>query len=315
MASERRLKESLEALGLLTPSDPAPTTPTLYPSIACTIAEELDPSFPPTPPDLESHLEPLLRRLGYLGDPASPLPVLSFLSSALCTHRILASRDVQAKLPADKRDVILAAAVSRLQAAIPHPHRAAPEDAEQLAALMQSLSLAVEKRVAESADVDALFGRRLLDEEDVAMEAAACESLRRELVKEHDLRKRLMLHRLEVTVRAFSQSERADNTKFDAIMEGVRQLAEEQGEVSHFEVLAAREWALRPERAVASMDESGVKNVVMGSVPDRGGRIGRGAGAKMPGFRVRIPLANDQGRGKKGKDWKGKGGKRQRWRA
>lgn len=317
MDAQTRLTSFLQSLDLLDPSDPpptSPTSPTSFASIACTIAEELDPDFPSVPSDLESHLEPLLRRLGYTADPTEPIPVLSFLTSTLSTHRVLALRNARAKSPPDPRDAILAAAVSRLHEALPHPHRAAPEDPAQLAALIRSLSLAVEKRVALAGTTTPVFGDHLLEEEAIAREAQACQSVREELAREHELRKRLMLHRLEVTVRAFSQSKLADKPKFEAMMEGVRRLAQDQGQVSHYETVAAREWVLRPERLDTDVDEKGVKSVVMGNVPDRGGRIGRGSGAKMPDFRARLAPAVGHGKGKKDKDWKGKGGKRRRGR-
>lgn len=298
MQSEAALIQSLRTLDLLSPSDGSPISPSTCNSLVYTIAEELDGTFQTssTSIPLEPALEPLLRRLGYTGDATSRLPVMTFLFSTLRAHRILTLRNTKSKPQPPARDVMLAAAVLRLQAALPHPQRNAPESAAHLAALLKSLRLAAEKRVAAAGGCDAAMGKLLLDGEAVTRKRQMCETVRGELAREQQLRKRMLLHQLDVTVQARGRGERADKAAFEGMMERVRKEAAEEGDVSVFEAVVAREWVLRMERG--SGDEGkGVKSVVMGAVPDRGGRVGREVrvGRRCTGFR-REWLGEGEGR-------------------
>lgn len=311
MPSEAYLTQSLQTLGLLAPSDVSPTSPSIYTSLVCIIAEELDPTFRPS--SVSTALEPLLRRFGFTGDATSRLSVLNFLCSTLRSHRILSMRRARSKPPPASRDAALAAAVSLLQAALPHPQRSAPETAPHLAALINSLRLAAEKRLATLGGPEKAMGTLLLDGEAVERRTDKCEKVRGDLVREHRLRKEMLLHRLDVTVQAFARGEKASKAAFEALLERVRREAAEEGDVSLFEVVAAREWALRTERT-SEEEGKGVKSVVMGSVPDRGGRVGTGAlGAEMPGFKERVAVGRRGG--KTGFSRRGKAGKRRRGRA
>lgn len=127
----------------------------------------------------------------------------------------------------------------------------------------------------------------------------------------HAPRIAMQLHRLRVTAQAFGRAAGSEDA-FAGVVRGVERVAKRvERNVSMFEAVAARANCL--DLRGVGVESGGVKTVVMGAVPDRGGRIGvaRGLGA-MPGFRERVGSSSVAKRGKGGK--KGRAGRKRRGR-
>lgn len=128
---------------------------------------------------------------------------------------------------------------------------------------------------------------------------------------EYRLRREMLLKRFDVTVQSFSWSERAKakEAELKQVYLPRRKEMTVESTVSVADILAAREDLLFVEKtsshSVRKFTQCAVNKVMMGIVPDRGGRPSEAVvpPRDMPGFRAR-----DAGQGHGGGGFRGRGG-------
>lgn len=340
------VRHALSSLALTVPADLF-TNLSSFAEVACTLAEEIDHThaftYDVTAPSSASAASAVSLAVsrGYTGAPSDRAAVLDFLAAdaqavRLSTHAGVAAARARAlegclgdsAVDASREDAAAAAAVSRMCRAL--GERVDGAEGVETAAEFAELAEGVVRRVAEKIEagggLEALGGVavgeetvRAFEEEEGELRMEA-EAIRDMLAAEHELRKGLLLRRLEVTVRSFGYSEKAGEDGFEGVMRGVRRAVErDEREVSVLDALVARDWVLETER-VSGRDGVGedgceVKTMLMGSVPDRGGRVGAAAALKanMPAFRARQSgdgggRGPGRGPGRGGKGRKGRKG-------
>lgn len=245
------------------------------------------PSTPPTA------LPALLAQRG-LEPPFERAAVLDFLAAEAQSAR-LASHAADARRPRGSADERFTTALSRAVRAL-HIDASAVMSAADVAAVVDAVSAAVAGRDLATA-VCHVEGNL-----DAARDVCA------KLCDEHVIRRALVLQRLGVTVDGFGCSEKATGG-FAAVERALRtEVDDAVRNISVFHALTARDWVLETGRVSGSGGGGGVKEVLMGTVPDRGGRVGAAAKAKanMPTFRERSAGGGGRGRGR------GRGGGRGR---
>lgn len=142
------------------------------------------------------------------------------------------------------------------------------------------------------------------------------EEINSQLNQEYTLRRSMLLKRLDVTVQSFGWSDRAKVKKdeISTVYYPLRKSLSAAAPVSITDIIAARSDLLRLIRTssgeIRDKTQCKINKVMMGKVPDRGGRTSNVAPpVEMPSFKKRTEAPRDQrpqsGRG-------GKGGKGQR---
>jgi hypothetical protein len=140
-----------------------------------------------------------------------------------------------------------------------------------------------------------------------------CERISDALASEHRLRKDLLMHRLAVTIQCFGYSDKADADAFHSVQRSMQRFVEAAEQpIGVYDALVARNWLLDVDRVSSGGRAGGanvhnaIKRILMGNVPDRGGRIGAAAKANenMPQFRPRSAAGVGDGFSK------GRGGRR-----
>lgn len=294
------LATELHALGL--------TSGAAKPSFAVlssTLIQELDPNFTGHSDD---SIAPALKSLGFLGPSTDEQAILDFLFPSVRAHRILQHAAYQRRPIPPKEDTELADALSRLHLALSVPPVHPPSTPADVAKAISALSEAARSSFSGRDPT----GSYLLSDEDCNALKGKDEKYLKvlaELNRDYALRVEMLLHRLRVTVQAFSRGHGGGDGVFDSVLDSVERDAAANGDMSGFEVFAARDWMLE-EGVVDSGDAGGVKSVIMGGVPDRGGRVGMGTAGEMPGFRDRVEPVNSERQGASRR--KGKGGKRRK---
>lgn len=281
------LLATLSALAL--PISPSPLSDeSAYLSTAFTLLEEVDhtrafvytPSTPPTAlPDL------LIQR--GLAPPFDRAAVLDFLAAEAQAAR-LASHAADARRPRGTADDRFTTALSRAVRAL-DINADNVVSAADVAAVIDAVCAAV-------ADRD--LGKAVCR---VEGNLDAARDVCTKLGEEHAIRRALVLRRLGVTVYGFGCSEKAAGG-FDAVERALRTEVEDAVRtITVFHALTARDWVLETGRVSGGGGGGGVKEVLMGTVPDRGGRVGAAAKSKanMPTFRERR-AGGGQGRGRGG---------------
>lgn len=336
---------ALSALRLETPSSPV-TDDAAYADTACTLAEEVDHTdsftYDPLAPASSSiaALPALLAARGFVGDPASRSATLDFLAaeaqSARLATRVAAARESAAAARAAAEnpaaaaaaaaDTRLASAIARVAAAL----RAGaddcgaalgtPEDADPAALARLIAALAARAAAAHPAAATAGGPPLVAPADAAAMTPRAmreCSAIAAALRDEHALRKGLLMRRLEVTVQSFGYSEKVGDAGFGAVLRAVQRAVEAQERpVGVYDALVAREALLRVRRVgvggAPGTVENAVKHVLMGTVPDRGGRVGQAAAAKanMPSFRPRASGGGGGGKSGRGRNKGRRGGRK-----
>lgn len=157
-----------------------------------------------------------------------------------------------------------------------------PGNCAAVCAVIKGIAAGVEKRVGKE-EVDNVFGGVLMERKELVGKEELCERVLERMGEEQRVRMELVRHRFQVCREAFGIDEET--------------VGVENKGVGLFEVLGARGWVLRWGRVEGI---GGVRNIVMGEVPDRGGRIGERG---MPGFKEREKGGRSGGRrgGKGGK--------------
>lgn len=237
------------------------------------LLSDLLPSPAPLPDALSS--------LGYTNLPTNHAALLSFLLTTLRVQRMLLPTPPSPSPPPAPNDTQLADALSRVRTSL----SLAPSDGPP------------EKLFAEAtAAVELLAGTPgapLLVE---TREVAGTGGLLAALGASHDAAVDLLMHRFSVTAQAFASSPALRSA--EPYLATVRRAAvRARAPVTLFAVRAARAELLEP--VVAGAVETPVKAVVIGSVPDRGGRV-FAHGMAMPTFRGRIVGMGNVGGGRKG---------------
>lgn len=269
--------------------------------------------------------EELLSHTAYDGSVDDRAGVLEFLTAEVQAIRISNHRawlekrqSTESRPPSEASDASIARSISRICAALgvgagDIPVLNTPDD------VVEFLEKLCESAVETIAASDT--GEPLLDDAMVSQlvpKMGECERMAESLAREHTLRRALILRRLEVTIQSFAmcrnenmQSDESQRQSFfDHVLRKVTvEIERADLPVSLFDAFAAREWLLEVEQrttgASLQSTENNVKRVLMGEVPDRGGRIGQAAKAKegMPSFR---PRSNESGGGQ-GRRGKGRG--------
>lgn len=300
--------EALSLLDLQPSTSSVPTTGAAYAMLAGTLAEELDVNrehqLDPSQDDFERCLESFLEDRGYTGGAEERLRVLLFLAEEVMTARILGA-SVKQDGPISE-DEALAGSVSRLCCVL-GVGAVEPTDLKtpaEMAALIGDLTVKMGKLVEDGAKLGVpLIDAGVVDGMTDA-QMRECERINDALRKEHLLRRGLLLKRLAVTVQSFSYSTKVDAGAFENIERGVEgAVVAGERDITVFDALAAKDWVLEFDR-VSGSDGAGlvasqIKQVLMGSVPDRGGRVGAAAAAAgdMPKFQERSNTPSRGGRG------------------
>lgn len=290
--------------------------------VACTLAEEVDAAQafsynPSSTEDIWPRLREVLSRLGYEDSFDNRVSILEFLVAETYACRIaahtepgitanseasLSNENVESDSPAD---VSIATSISRLCTAldVSADETAHVETCEHLNYVASLLA----GKISDAVVAGTSLGARLIPPRTVQSLTEAqlreCETISSILDGEHSLRKGLLMTRLDVTVQSFGYSDKASPDAFQSILRGLRNVVQSSEQpIEVYDALVARDWLLNLE-SVSKGSESGsvasqVKRLLMGSVPDRGGRIGAAAKAmgQMPQFRPRISGQDNEGR-------------------
>jgi Protein of unknown function (DUF2465) len=284
---------------------------TAFLEIACTLAEEVDPaqtfSFDISAPlTMTEKLADVLSSLDYDGSLSDRASVLDFLSAEAQASRLLAhsmsksagtgkTNSVDAD-PELTSDTSIATSLSRLSTVYHLDINGAAEinNCAKLLVLLKEIHEQIKISLSSAQTSGSLLippdYATSLSEEQMDECARICEALSRE----HLLRKGMLMRRLSVTVQSFGYSLKATDDKFEGVTRRVEQAVESGVQaIGVYDALFARDWLLNLERVSAhceaAMVSSRVKRILMGSVPDRGGRVGAAANApdRMPGLRPR----------------------------
>ncbi|XP_004346371.1 hypothetical protein CAOG_05698, partial [Capsaspora owczarzaki ATCC 30864] len=151
------------------------------------------------------------------------------------------------------------------------------------------------------------LGEPLLHKKLTSEHHARLTRINQDLEQEYTLRRRMLLKRLDVTVQSFEWSTRAQS-KLDALQSAFQTQRTKLSPVAHIDVyavLAARSNLLRITKASDESTRRKVRSslyqVVMGKVPDRGGRAKEARGARMPAFAKRDAAVSEaSGSGSRG---------------
>lgn len=319
------------SLALYSPAT-APTNfsdPDAFQELTSTIIEELDPTspIPTSAAQFEHALQQYARKIGFLGDVHDRNALLSFLLTALQTHRILAQRRHRKQIDVKQHatpDEQFAQNLSRLCIATATPVTNAENlhQPSQIAQLIASMHGASPSRIDTSR-----LGEPLLATPLTASQMQLARQTARQLRREHQLRKGLLLNRLFVTIESFRYSVLAQKSqsRISAIKRTVERYVDAQNPITLYDAITAREYMLRSPRISGSRQQIGanvqpeaaVKTILMGAVPDRGGRVGKAAMGDMPAFTDRVEggkPVRTKGRDEKATQRKGKGGRKRRGR-
>jgi hypothetical protein len=308
---------------------------TAFLEIACTLAEEVDPaqtfSFDVLAPlSMTEKLADVLNSLDYDGSLSDRTSVLDFLSaeaqaSRLNAHSISKSAGtVQTEsVDADPElhsDISVATSLSRLSAVYHVDVNGAAEinNCAKLLVLLKDIRDRIKTSLSSVQTSGSLLippdVANSLSDEQMDECAKICEALSRE----HLLRKGMLMRRLGVTVQSFGYSSKAADDKFEGVTRRVERAVESGAQaIGVYDALFARDWLLDLERVSAHCDaaivSSRVKRILMGTVPDRGGRVGAAANApdRMPGLRPRVAADSGDDRRRSGRGH-GKGHARKR---
>jgi hypothetical protein len=285
---------------------------------ACTLAEEVDPSQSfsydiAEPKSMALPLAELLTALGYEGFIEDRASVLEFLTAEAQACRLLAHSpptaqgvamsEPTASRTASDADTAIATSISRLCAVfdIDANRVATIGTTSQLCELLLEIQGCIQRSISSLQALGQLLVQPEVASNLTETQLRECNDICEVLAKEHTLRKAMLLRRLEVTVQSFGYSPKATDDKFERVIRRVRS-AVESGEyaVAIYHALFARDWLLDLECVSGGWDvgvvDSQVKRILMGSVPDRGGRVGAAANAAaiMPSLR---PRSSARGRG------------------
>jgi hypothetical protein len=311
----------------------------VFHEVACTLAEEVDHTHtfnydPSSSEDLTSALVEMIEGRGFRGSSSSRCAILDFLTAEAQSARLAAHASIAAQAATAERaakdhleetgdpapkvdpDVSLASSLSRMCTAfgIGVDEVAGVETPEDVAALVATIS----GRIAQEVQAGASLGEPIIDPADVtAMSGDAlreCSNVCKALAAEHELRKGLLMRRLDVTIQSFGYSEKATADGFRGVQRGVvRAIEAGEQDIDVYDALVARDWLLDMERVSGDgahgAVENEVKRMLMGSVPDRGGRVGAAAAAaaNMPAFQPRSTAGRGSGRGRGQGRGKGRG--------
>jgi hypothetical protein len=298
-----------------------------FQDVAYTLAEEITDDIPrypftynPASPsaDMPARFEALLSARGYDGPPDDRHAILDFLAAEVTSARLIAHLEPLPIASADAATIVadtsVATSLSRLCTVLSFSADAAAE-AKSLPDLLSLIIAGVS-----GACLD--LGAPLIDPETAANLSpdtlAECERISDALEAEHQLRKKLLMHRLSVTIQCFGYSDKASADAFHSVQRSVARAVEAAEQpIGVYDALVARDWLLDVQR-VSSGGVGGinavrneVKRILMGSVPDRGGRVGAAAVAKanMPQFKPRV--SGSSGRGGDGRGGRGGRGRGQ----
>eukprot|EP00172_Hildenbrandia_rubra_P000465 Plantae.Rhodophyta-Hildenbrandia_rubra.ctg12287.p2 GENE.Plantae.Rhodophyta-Hildenbrandia_rubra.ctg12287~~Plantae.Rhodophyta-Hildenbrandia_rubra.ctg12287.p2 ORF type:complete len:350 (-),score=63.30 Plantae.Rhodophyta-Hildenbrandia_rubra.ctg12287:2742-3737(-) len=295
----------------------------IYQQLLGTISEELNPYAFPFDPSQSSELfyQHLCAFLTSLGQPttslstsAQCLSALDFLATELQTQRLRTyARTKSLCYPQD--DTQIAAGLSSIAGSlnVSPDSLAGVKSMPQIYGLLKSFKDKV-KVVVEEKGVELL----LEDVEYTDEQLASLKDLNDRLCNEYKLRRGLLLKRLFVTVQSFLYSPRAKGheDEFHRRLRGVYNgvALRNQLPTSVIDAMVCDVVVLENEGKIEVgrreiVGGKSVKSVIMGKVPDRGGRVGAD-GEVMPGFRKRVEGGGDRGQWKlgrgKGKKKKGK---------
>lgn len=258
-------------------------------------------------PDKEHHqFEAILHLLGYTGDLSSFSDIETFLLSSLQAQRILFHHQSNALTFDTQPDHRLSKHLTRIFLALDNaPQKSQVQDVLTMSSNINLGCTLVKKVIGTRAHK---MQQLLTSSDRVATlsppRRPIIENIFSELRKEHITRIGLLLTRLHVTLTSFSRSERAKTNpqSFYVLFRRFKKLQKEWvvrepitihqslfahtfiiGDV-HLRNLAQKKRPLEP-----------VKQFVMGTVPDRGGRISNQA--EMPQFQQRLqrPTSHDKG--------------------
>lgn len=299
-------------------SQPAPQPTSSGSDITAGVAETIVGEL--VTPDGPHDLHQVLQRFGYTAAVTHQPSVTSFLASTLQAHRILS----HAPSPAPTKDVPspaasadderISTALSQMLEDLNTPPAHVPTDydvcADILVSAVQSISNAVQKLISAHADKSISMPQPAISAADRSLiisdprRKVLCEDIATALHKEHVSRVGVLLTRLKVTAHALSRSDKAfidgDPHSISSSFSRLQRRADEvQGQWHHpppitvyqtfmaphyalAEALGLRKMLLRSE---SSQKQPSVKQLLMGDVPDRGGRLDRAA--EMPAFRIR----------------------------
>ncbi|CAN8075718.1 unnamed protein product [Agarophyton chilense] len=277
------VSESADLLGV-----PLPENDSEYKLFVSTILSELN----PISTIIESLPEVALRSVGFEGDSSHNPSVIQFLLSTLQTHRIL--QHAQSPHEHDANDELLTDAVSRmcvaLQIAPLEKRTFTPSDVAAIIGMIESKLDADVPRESRSLKL----GAPLLSETLTNSQRAECSRIHSALQREHELRRNMLLTRLDVTLSSFARSKAAKQNwqRFEALKLRIGQL-KSTDVVALYEALAARQWLVANPPVANRVDANHVKSFLMGQVPDRGGRVSA-TGGQMPQFRDRLPSWKDR---------------------
>lgn len=153
------------------------------------------------------------------------------------------------------------------------------------------------------------FFRPILDEQEPGHLEAALREVDRVLRDEYRLRRRMLLERAQVTVRSLLWSDRLDDQeRLDLEKQASDALAGAEEEPASVTPHAVRAVRLADVHAImdaptstraggASGTKTAIKQVLIGAVPDRGGRV-EGRAAPMPAWAARKATASGDAKGR-----------------
>ncbi|OWA51546.1 Protein FAM98A [Hypsibius exemplaris] len=134
------------------------------------------------------------------------------------------------------------------------------------------------------------------------------EKINDSMCAEYRLRREMLLKRFDVTVQSFSWSDKAKAKKaeLEKVYVPLRKAMSVESRVTAADILAARDDLLRVEKtsshSVRKYTQCSINRLVMGEVPDRGGRTNETSvpARDMPGFRPREDAGGSRGGGHRG---------------
>lgn len=314
------LRASLEELQVDCADDQSPIDAKNFMEIACSLAEEVDTAQkfsynPSSSEDVSPQLVEVLTRIGYRGSLDDKVSILEFLiaetyASRIASHSRSPAEEMQPRLglehdepPTSVADLHIATFVSQLCDAmdVSADETAHIETCDHLNDVVSLLA----GKISDAVVAGAALGARLIPPRTVQSLTEAqlreCQSISRMLEEEYRLRKGMLMTRLDVIVQSFGYSDKAPPGGFCDVSQGLRNAVEASEQpIDTYDALTARDWLLDMESVGhgqgADLIESRVKQVLMGEVPDRGGRVGEAAKAKsqMPKFQPRSTGQDDK---------------------
>ncbi|EDV20333.1 uncharacterized protein TRIADDRAFT_61300 [Trichoplax adhaerens] len=147
------------------------------------------------------------------------------------------------------------------------------------------------------------LGKPLLTKGLTKQQLTELNEISEELIKQYTMRKQMLLTRLDVTIQSFYWADRIKEKEAEIteVYASQRQNLTPESNIGIANLFSARTDLLRVSKTCSgiarAITETEVNKVVIGKVPDRGGRVDYDAAADMPQFRERTEPSNRRGGG------------------